>query len=330
MEKSLYSRSHIPSLDLIRSICMLGIVQEHFLWLCRNYNMDFVFLEAVNHYGHQGWESVGTAVFFMVSGGALIYNYCDSFDLKSYYISRFIKMLPVLYTTHIMFYLVMSVCNNALLYKTTKKTFFDMLIGKALVGEWFTSVIIACYLLFPILRFLYKRYRVLTTCVIIFAFLLNQKLLLFSCGDQWATYVNGITEFWLGMVFIDFKEKISGSKFFILLGFLIAMPGISLLFDLNGIWFYIPTIISSILLFLVLLNIRRSPKAAHNVSKCSYEIYLVHHRIMYMSFPVFAPLIVSQAQLALFFIILMSGIYCLSEKINVMNDYFVRRIRALI
>lgn len=78
------------------------------------------------------------------------------------------------------------------------------------------------------------------------------------------------------------------------------------------------------------MNIRRSPKAAHNVSKCSYEIYLVHHRIMYMSFPVFAPLIVSQAQLALFFIILMSGIYCLSEKINVMNDYFVRRIRALI
>lgn len=83
MEKSLYSRSHIPSLDLIRNICMLGIVQEHFLWLCRNYNMDFVFLEAVNHYGHQGWGSVGTAVFFMVSGGALIYNYCDSFDLKS-------------------------------------------------------------------------------------------------------------------------------------------------------------------------------------------------------------------------------------------------------
>lgn len=330
MEKSLSSRPHIPSLDLIRSVCMLGIVQEHFLWLCRNYNLNFVFLEAVNHYGHQGWGSVGTAVFFMVSGGALIYNYRDRFEIKSYYFSRFIKMLPVLYATHILFYLIMSVCSDALLYKSTGKTFFNMLIGKALVGEWFTSVIIVCYLLFPALRFLYKRYRILTTCVIVFAFLMNQKLLLFSCGDQWATYINGIAEFWLGMILIDFREKITGTRFFLLIVLLIAMPGISLLFDLNGTWFYIPTIISSMLLFLVLLNIRHSSKAARSISKCSYEIYLIHHRIMYMSFPVFAPLITSQAQLALYFILLMSGIYCLSEKINTINSCFVRRIRALI
>lgn len=325
------TKERIKSFDLIRCICMLGIVQEHFLLLCRSYNVNFKFLEKINYYGNLGWGGVGTAIFFMISGSTLIYNYEDKEEsIIDFYISRFIKMCPLLYFLHIVFYLIYSIIQNKLLYIPTLNNIFETLIGKALVGEWFTMVIFTCYILFPLLKYLYKKHKIITTILLFTLFILNQHYLFLSMGSKWSSYTNGIFEFWIGMILIGTKNRIPKKLMPILIISLMLMPRFSLLFDLNGIWFYIPTIICSVILFLLLLQTDYDNYFVNKISKYSYEIYLIHHQVMYLLFPIFIVLIKTQKQYVLFLICILGIVYVASEKINVLNSKFLNIVRPIL
>ncbi|CAI3602876.1 acyltransferase family protein [Clostridium neonatale] len=325
------SKEKIKSFDLIRCVCMLGIVQDHFISLCREYKINFKLLEFLGgNYGNLGWGSVGTAIFFMISGSVLIYNYEDkNFDTKQFYFNRFIKMCPILYFTHIICYIIISIINNQLVYPITIKNILNMFIGKTLVGEWFTTVIFVCYILFPLFKNLYNRYKVQTTIIFTIIFIINQKLLLLTAGGKWASYTNGIFEFWLGMILINYINRLNRKHLLTLSICFICMPFVSKAFDLNGTWFYIPTIISSIILFLLMLHINISNSFIDKISEYSYGIYLVHHQIMYLTFPIFAISITNQIQCLLSFIILMVLIYITAEKVSNINTKFIQRIKNI-
>lgn len=328
-------KERIKAFDFIRSICILGIVQDHFLELLKANNIKFTLLEKFNDYGNLGWGAVGTAIFFMISGAVLMYNYGDrKISILQFYFNRFIRMCPILYFLHIVFYFIYSIIQNAWLYRVTWRNVIDVIVGKALVGEWFTTVIFVCYLLFPIFKYLFCHHRLLTSLVLLIVFVANQKFLFFTIGDgagrQWASYTNGLFEFWLGMLFVSYREKLSKKQLPFLILALILMPYVSLQFNLEGVWFYIPTILCSAIIFLLLLFVKIDRPFVNNVSKCSYELYLIHHVIMYLIFPVFVPFIKTQAQCALFFVVTMVLIYISSKEISALNTRFVNKIKGFV
>lgn len=326
-------KKNINYFNLMICICMIGIVFDHFNALYLQYNVKFHFLNRISLYGNLGWGGVGTAIFFMISGAVLFYNYEDkSIDLKQFYFNRFIKMCPILYITHLIFFCIASIIKDNLMYSITIKSIFNLIIGKALVGEWFTTVILFCYMIFPILKFLYKRYKILTTIILFTIFIVNQELLLFVCGNKWASYTNGIFEFWLGIILVNCHRKLKKKYIPVFILILIFMPYISLnsIFDLNGTWFYIPTIITSILIFILISYTNVNNVFVNNVSKYSYCIYLIHHQIMYMIFPLFIVHIKTQLQCFLSFVLLSILIYLLSEKFYNINIKLIKLIKSLI
>ena len=240
-------------------------------------------------------------------------------------------MCPILYFLHILFYIIYSIIQNNMMYKITIKSILEVLIGKTLVGEWFTVVIFLCYLLFPILKHLYKTHRFMTTIVLFLVFVINQKLTIFNIGgERWFSYANGLFEFWLGMIFIGYKAKLKKVYLPFLAVSFICILFLELKYNIDGILFYIPTLMCGILLFLMLSYFNIENAFVSRISKYSYETYLVHHQIMYLLFPVFAKLMVTQKQYMLFFILTMLLIYIISEKLNILNTGFVRKIKRQI
>ena len=77
-----------------------------------------------------------------------------------------------------------------------------------ITGEWFTAVIIYLYLLFPLLKYLFKKARLITTIVISLIFLVNLKLQILSGCEGWFSISNGLMAFWAGMLFQEYKQYI--------------------------------------------------------------------------------------------------------------------------
>lgn len=327
------NKQRIVAFDYIRCICIWGIVQEHFLWLCRNYNIEFNILEMVNSYGNLGWGGFGTAMFFILSGAALTYNYSGaSFSIKNFYKKRFLKICIPLYIGHIIFFVIISICQDHILYKITFQSILNTLMGRGLVGEWFTTVIIFCYIIFPILRFLIINYVGVSSIIFSIIFIANLKLGIFNINDsKWSSYTNGVYAFWIGMLIAKYMLLERGNtiwkidkKFFILLFLLGVMPWFSLKISLDGMWFYIPTIICSIILFILMLYIKKENKIIKKISSYSYEVYIIHHQIMYLTFPVFSSFMRTQSQYMLFFILIIVLISMFSKKFHKMNSWILR------
>jgi len=295
---------------------------------CQSYNMNFDFLAKCNDFGGRvGWGSVGTALFFMISGAGLIYNYeGEDLDIRRFYFKRFLKMLPALYFTHIVVFIILSIIQDSLLYKITVRSVFLTLQGKALVGEWFTPVILFCYVLFPLMKILYERKKILTTLFFTLGFMINQKFKLFTLGSQWASYVNGIYAFWIGMLIIGYRKKLSIKILPMLMVFLISIPLWGKYISLEGMWYYMPTILCASTLFTMMLYTNINNHIVNKISSYSYEIYLIHHQIMYITFPIISTVAKTQKQYMLFFVVLLFVTYCFAEKLNMLNRKFIDRV----
>ena len=116
---------------------------------------------------------------FIVSGFALMYNSEDNLGLREYYYRRFKGLFIPFYVA----YVLMLGIGVALLkwapWRTIPKWKFVYTIlgidGLAsnfspdfyLIGEWFMSCIVVCYLLFPLLAYCLKRFRYITLCALV-------------------------------------------------------------------------------------------------------------------------------------------------------------------
>ena len=236
----------------------------------------------------------------MISGGLMIYHYGigRSFDIKIFYIKQIKKIYVPLWISYVVIfcigYFVMpekylgASITNCIAALLALDYFSNIGLGIfALVGEWFTTVIILLYLLFPFLRLLFKsKYRIPITFFIFISCLMNMHFQIMSFWNGWFSITNGILYFWIGMLFEYYKKQVYcriNLVFSVILCLVLLVTNPYKLLAID----YLPTFIISVCLYFILMNINNIKSSfIIGVNKIGYEIYLIHHRIYYWLMPI--------------------------------------------
>ncbi len=304
-----------PSFDLIRAVSTFVIVIFHFSYSFIEYSVDgsYIFFML---YANGTWGSVFVALFFMLSGASLIYNH-ESMTLKDvprFYLKRAMAIFPMFYIVWIIVYIANSRALVTWHWGGPNRNYLLSLFGVDgyfmhhgmnyyCIGEWFLGAIILIYLLFPLLKFLFMKCRLLSTLLLTAIYIFNvYRHLLSSAPDKnlfivLVKYYNShitvpdarslwtcIMAFWIGMLFItyrDFLLKKGPVLFFLALFIFMTFVNI----DLNDI--FSATICASCLYILLsfcsekLLALRFVSLPVNLISRYSYGIFLVHHVTIY-------------------------------------------------
>lgn len=176
--------------DFVRFIAMLMILLHHLLttfWQF-HYSVPEWFKNTVTKYINFG--GTGVALFFILSGALLIKRYKVQFTLSEFFYKRFIRIeIPQM---------IGFICAFALMYCITPHIIhinpwgiFVSLLGLNygalwqslhlniggiwVIGEWFTPVIIICYLFFPFLRRCFLKSRLSSSIIITILFFYKFK-----------------------------------------------------------------------------------------------------------------------------------------------------------
>lgn len=119
---------------------------------------------------------------FLISGFALMYNREGELKLKDYYLRRFKGLYIPFYVAYVIMLGIGVVLLKWAPWQFIPRRKFvytilgiDGLASKFspnfyLIGEWFMSCIVICYLLFPLLSLLQKKAKYLTLCILLAAY----------------------------------------------------------------------------------------------------------------------------------------------------------------
>ncbi len=284
------------SFDFIRAVSTIGIVLFHNSFNYIEYSIGgnpFVFQK----YGNGDWGGLFVAVFFMLSGAVLWYNYEDRLNVGEFYVKRWLAIFPMFYVAWAVQY-----CRNAHKFgtwlwggprKQFLMTFFGMdgyFMHRGLnyycLGEWFLGAIILLYVMFPLLRILYKNknLRILTTILIAVFYTLNLYRDWFIISDG-KNLLTCLMDFWIGMILVTYKERLKN------------LPAVILSFVLMVVVMIAPVPIKEVMcstltgasMFILLMNAaafvqkyKLPQKFIKMISKYSFAIFLVHHVILYI------------------------------------------------
>lgn len=173
------ARKRIIGLDILRVLCLVFIV-------CYHYFVEYVMAagtEPAYMYNIMYFFNIGarpaSILLFVISGYALIYNHEEDLDIRTFFVRRFKGLfLPFYVCYSIMFVLSYFIKHQITGAGLPINRFIYTLMGLDslmayheptfyLVGEWFMSCIVICYLLFPILAFLLKKAPRITLIILL-------------------------------------------------------------------------------------------------------------------------------------------------------------------
>lgn len=158
---------------------------------------------------------------FIISGFALMYNSEDKLSLKDYFKRRFKGLYIPFYVAYIMMLGIGVVLLHwAPWQSVANRTFIFTILGVDglaanyapnfyLVGEWFMSCIVVCYVLFPLLAACYRRFKYITLAVLLVLYVVLAQV---TNPFPMAVFVNPLfilTYFYLGMIL---QEKLAEGK----------------------------------------------------------------------------------------------------------------------
>ena len=149
--KSQNNTGWINELDFLRAFAVLAVIIIHTAAKFKEINSlnslvyVNVFIDVFSHFA--------VPVFILISGIVLSYNYFENVNYKSYYIKRFLSIIPQ-YLFFSLFYLVFSVVMGH------RNPSFSKAIDLIITGEssyhlWFFILLIQFYLIYPLLIKLY-------------------------------------------------------------------------------------------------------------------------------------------------------------------------------
>lgn len=285
-------KERIASFDFIRGVSALLIVLYHTVGVFQqNPFWDHFPIKAVNSAGN--WSISVVAVFFMISGAALYYNYpkIEKGALKAFYFKRWKSLFPAFLLVWACSYAEGVLTYHNFFYPAAPQfmilSFFG-LDGYFLylhpnyysTGEWFLGAIVLLYALYPLLLFLFNKIKWIATAVLGVVFVLIMLFNPFTIGKSQNLLVC-MFSFWLGMVYIHLRDRLKKHSW---IGLVSAVPWVVFQFIPLGIDDELCMKIASIFLFLFLdwlsdYVFKVPPLKGFFLlsSALSYEIFLVHH-----------------------------------------------------
>lgn len=301
-------------IDLVRIIACLAIIIYHFLNTLAAYGIrQCESIQFLYKTKNMNMATVAVGLFFMISGSGLMLSSDskESFSVSDFFKRRIIKIFIPYYVSYVLYVLIqLIVFKNSFsnlfggipLYSSVFtvlgidgylsqygiKTFY---LG---IGEWFIFPLLVMYLLFPVLRKLIKKNRVMAFCVMTAFFLLvsllYDKIPFMNLIPCYTNVFVKIYEFFLGMLLITFLDRIP--------------HWICLVVSTPVIYFYltcahylqdneaIRILIQNVAFFLFFAGFEilfkkmpRTFKLVATVSSFTYPAFLIHHNIELLAIP---------------------------------------------
>ena len=284
------------SLDIIRIFGMFLIIFFHVVSV-------FAFQTPIlSTSANATWGLIGTTIFFLLSGYLLKEHHSDLKNVFKFYGKRWLSIFPAFYLSFLLFYLLNVIQNGQFLYKGHPKTFLFTLLGidkylvwygidsYALVGEWFTAILIVLYLLFPLLNLIAKNKIVkwIFTVLLLGLYVVNIYVITGKTGKiPDISVITGVSVFWAGMMISDCKEFLRKHFFIGIITGVLAL--VCLIVPLKGHYLMKGNFIGLLvfLTFLILLKNAKGGKALTYISTLTYEMYLIHHIFADYAFTVY-------------------------------------------
>ena len=283
-------RERLFYLDFIRAVAVCLIVITH-------YNAIYLYLPTpapekafiTTFVSNIYIGDLGAALFFIISGAALMYVYKNECSLKEYYKKRFLSIYPMFWMTYTIDFLIRTYLDGGIDPAIPKwkiifsvagmDRYLEELVHPFLcVGEWFLGCIILMYLLFPLIRKM-----VLVNPVILSVIVMGLYILTLLVDDRFFPVGKNLfvhlPKFVLGMLFVCYIRKIN----------IPMLLGAVCIVVVNGILkpvfihdavqvLYVGSAVFVILAFLA-ERIECSPVEYLSavLAKYSYAVFLVHH-----------------------------------------------------
>lgn len=287
----------------------ISILKIIAIWMVFNFHYTIIIgkEEFLFWFANGDWGTVGTTLFLLVSGNSLARKYGEKLNVKEFYKKRWLAIFPMFYLCYFMACILHTVIlQNDIFAGVEPWTAIFTLIGAdnyvyllgissfAIVGEWYTALIVSLYILFPLIQLLYRKKLVIGTIAILIIYVLN---LIFDIGPviDDAHLITGLTVFWIGMLTYKYEEKIQKAPVPVkiavlamaLVLMLVKLPGIVLLYkNLFGVLIFI------IFMFIgKYLDSKKEPVVIQFLCKIEYGIYLCHHTVLYIMSSVFEKLL---------------------------------------
>lgn len=294
------NKKQLFHLDLIRVLSTFLIVCCHFSVAFMQYNISG-FNNYLFSFANTDSGKLGVYLFFMLSGASLIYNYGDKFSVIQFYKKRWVRIFSLFYLAWLVFYIIKVIEVKSFLYNGSVLRMFWTLVGLdyylggmystyAIVGEWFTGAIIVIYVIFPLLRLLYK-YKMsyyLTSIILYILYLVNFFIIPLPHPTNTETIFVDIFYFWIGMMFIKEGEKVKRIPIFPLIIILVPLLVVKNQYNATT-----NSLIVAIIIYIICMKVQNGKVFESNaifnfVAKYSYAIYLVHHQVIYLVIKRFA------------------------------------------
>lgn len=203
---SVMNKHFEPSFNVIRAVSAVAIVLFHYSYTFYEYGIKMHGPEFLM-FKNGDYGGIFVAVFFMLSGAAILHNHphlSDNDDpgfsgtLKNilrFYGKRWLSLFPMFYIAWTVMYIINSNRVGSWFWGGPRKNFILSFLGMDgyflhlgmnyyNLGEWFLGGIIFMYLLYPFLLFLWNRARIPGTLLIVFFFLFNLRRHYFSSAPD--------------------------------------------------------------------------------------------------------------------------------------------------
>lgn len=295
-------KARLYYLDLIKLVAVIAVFTIHFTKSLEYAGINFTYKVLPDTVFSLYLGSYGVSLFFIVSGAVLMYMYGDKeIELGVYYKKRFLGLYPMFWLAFLMFFVI----------KEFRYPHFEQGIGRGtllftflgidgqvgiytptfyMLGEWFLTVIIVLYILFPILKKLVVRLPWVTLAVSLWLTLLSAYHWNDGVLAMDAFFFHRIPEFIFGMIFVRYIKKV---RWYLLL------PSIAILVtfqiyqfpELNYMVRIMTIGVASFLVWAFLFSFVRGKvieALSIFIDKYCYPIFLTHHVIMLLLMPYWA------------------------------------------
>ena len=286
-------------LDMIKLIAVISVFTIHFTKTLEGAGINFSYKVLPDTAFSLYLGAYGVSLFFIVSGAVLMYMYGDKeIELGTYFKKRFLGIYPMFWLAFALFFVIKWFRYPHFQQGIRRGTILFTLLGIDgqvgiytptfyMLGEWFLTVIIVLYVLFPILKKMLLRQPALT-------FLVFLALTLWS-AYHWnddvlamdAFFFHRIPEFLLGMIFVRYIKKVRWYLLIPSIGVL-AWLGIEQCPEMNYMLRILLVGTSSFLVWTFLLSFPKGKvieKISKFIDKYCYPIFLTHHIIMLLLIP---------------------------------------------
>lgn len=215
-------KQRIDSFDFMRAVTAWIIVIYHFSGILNAAPQHASFPLLYMHANGVWGENTSVNIFFMLSGASLFYNYPNPKEpsLKRYYVSRFKGLFPMFYMLWLFLFYQNAANAGSLFYHGSPKSMLLTLFGMDgylyyrypqnyyIIGEWFLGALVCLYLLYPLLAWCMRHCKLFITLALGAGTAALHWPMPFFQIQRERNLIVCLFAFWLGMLFMEFREKL--------------------------------------------------------------------------------------------------------------------------